>query len=431
MKWVVFAIALVGSVPLGLFARVEERVQKVLLALIGLVPFIEIDRVAINAYSFQRYRGESRGFEITIVDLFAIALFIALPRPPQFPPPYRIARYAYFAVATISMFVAEMPLYSSFSMWKILRAYFCMIVVARAFESPRLGPWLLYGFAGGIAYSLLRSLEQRYLLGIHQAAGAFPHPNSMGMAINLVYPSALALLMAGQGGKTAVAMATAAGVCVILTLSRGSLMMFGVATAIVFMGSLWRGFTKRKLYVVGGAVLLGAGVLGYAADTIIERFIKAPDASVEARELFNQAASMMLSDHPLGVGINNFSYSLSNGGYARALRLPQIDWGAIAHHIYWLTLAEMGYLGLVTYVALHAGPLWLSLRHAVKDKRDPRADILLGFFAGLVVTHGQGFAEWVMRQTPMTYLYWSVAGATATLAQQVLLDREKFAAPSA
>jgi O-antigen ligase len=244
------------------------------------------------------------------------------------------------------------------------------------------------------------------------------------MAVNLVWPISVALLLAGQGGRLAAASVLAAAVCVVLSLSRGSLAMFIGAMAFVFLGSLVRRMTSRKVWV---ALALAAGGVVFIAksyDTIIERFLTAPEASVRARDRFKAAAAAMLREHPTGIGINQFSYVLKNEGYADELDMPEMDRDGLAHHIYWLTLAEMGWAGLLAYLLLIVRPLWDALRGALRRGNGIRGDVLLGCAAGMTVMAIHGTAEWVARQTRVTYLFWIVVGLTAALYRQVTRMRE-------
>jgi O-antigen ligase len=165
--------------------------------------------------------------------------------------------------------------------------------------------------------------------------------------------------------------------------------------------------------------LVGLGALGAFAgiakgwDTIVNRFLHAPKESEEARVLFNKAAAMMAGDHPFGVGINMYSYSLQHGGYAARLAIDPGDRSGIAHHIYWLTAAETGYFGVSTFVLLLASVLFNALRSTRKP--DGRGDIAVGIVAGLIVTYMQGTAEWIARQTNMSYLFWLFAAITVAL----------------
>jgi O-antigen ligase len=261
---------------------------------------------------------------------------------------------------------------------------------------------------------MLLALKQRYVDHHVQCAGPFTHQNGFGMVANLIYAPAFAVSLAGQGGRFAVSVVVAAAIVVVLSLSRGALIMFGVAGALVFLGSCGRRLTAFKVRMLLGSLAAAAALILKSIDTILERFATARDASEEARVLFKAAASRMLADHPLGVGINQYSYCLENLGYADALGIPLIDRGGIVHNIYWLTAAELGYAGFAAFVLLIGTPLALALRGALRDP-GIRGDALLGLSAGLVVTYLQLTLEWAFRITPVAQSIWIVWGMIAGL----------------
>jgi O-antigen ligase len=259
----------------------------------------------------------------------------------------------------------------------------------------------------GIAYSLFLALAQRYGYGAVRAIAAFSHPNSLAMAANLVLPVALALVLASKRVTLASIAVACAPVCVVLTLSRGALVISVVAIGLVFAGSLWRKVTSRKLVVAATVLAMGFAVAFKSYDTLVERFTSAPPQSEHARLLFNMAAKAMLSEHPFGVGINQYSHVLGNHGYADRLGIPPIDREGLAHHVYWLTAAETGYFGLASYLLMLAAPLWVALRQV--RARGTRGDLALGISVSLALMYAHGTAEWIARQTGMAYLFWALA----------------------
>lgn len=426
MSTLIFAIGVLGIVPLAMLARRVPWILVALSGLIGLLPFLGIDALTLDLFEHS-YRGESRSLEIAVLDLCAAALFFALPRSDQ-PAPFRAARYSYFLVALFSLSFAPVPIYTAFSLAKILRAFFLFGVVTRLAEQPKLATALGRGLAVGVIYSTAMALEERYVEHLFQVSGGFGHPNSLGMAVNLVAPIALAVLFAGKGDKLGAATVGGAAICIVLALSRGALLMFGLAGALVVLGSLARRPTRRKVRITLVLALGGLILLGKSGDTIVERFATAPAASVQARDRFEAAAKAMLADHPLGIGLNQYSHVLENGGYADRFGMPPGDRDGLAHQIYWLTAAELGWLGMFAYLWLIVMPWWVAARGALRFKGDLRGDILLGCAAGMTVMHIHGTAEWIARQTSMMYLFWTVAGLAVAMYRGAQRSEEAAAA---
>ena len=419
MKYAFVALVFLATYPAGRFARARPTLQAVYAMLIGFLPFVGIDQLDVDFWGVEHYRGESKGFEITLTDFAVLALFFSLPDERHGPVPWRFPRWFYFAALLFSVGAAAVPLYSWFSVWKLVRAYFLFAVVFRAIEhNPRIASWLVDGFGVGLIYALGVSLHQRYVLGLYQSTGDFDHQNTLGMTVNLVFPIAWAVVLAGQSRIWGTIITAVGGVLVVMTLSRGALALFVLAAAIVLIGTFLRGITKWKLFVLGLMIVAGGIVLAKSHDSIIERFTDAPEGSELARERFNNAAAAMLENHPLGIGINQYSHVLEHGGYADEFGMPDIDRDAVAHHIYWLTIAELGWLGIVAYILLLFAPWWTAAKGALRMRGDVRGDVILGCLAGLTVMYIHGSIEWVARQTPMTYLFFAVAAMTAALYKQ-------------
>ena len=411
MKWLMLAVALLAMPTAIRRGREDSRVRRGMALLIGFLPFFNVD---LNLVSDIAYRGDTRGLEISLVDLVAWALLATLPRSHR---PYRVVAPLYIALAFTSIVHAWRPEFALYGAVKIVRMYALAITVERA-VSARLGPSLLRGLACGLIYTCAIALDQRYRLGMMQVHGPFVHQNGIGMTVDLIVPALLALLLAGHGGRLAALAFGGGALAIVLSLSRGALLMMPLACTIVYVGSLRRSVTRRKLAVLAIAALSAVAIVAKSMDSLVERFTEAPAASELARVNFEASARAMLDDHPFGIGINQFSWVQSHGGYADALGIPDIDRDGIVHNIYRLTQAELGWIGLVAYLAVLASPLLTAVAAIVRSGRtaDPRVDLLLGFAASLVVTYLHGTLEWSLRMTPIAQVQWIVYGFIASLA---------------
>lgn len=431
MKWIVFLSAIFIIVPLLAHrAVVSPFVRRVVVGLVGFSVFHMVD---INLITDETYRGDSTGIEVAAIDLMVLSLFIAqrVRKAPRIEgPKLRFVRYFYLAAAVVSLLAAPLLLRSSYSVWKLLRMFFAFSVMAVELTDLAQARALLIGLGAGVLTNAGLALEQRYVAGLVRAVGSQPHPNSLAMLCNLVTPVALSLWLAGHARRFNAAVVVAGALCVILSLSRGGIMMLAVSTAICVIASLAKEMNGRKLAVVGSLAAGGLVVLAKSLDSIIDRFTNAPPASEQARDKFNMAAEAMARDNPFtGIGINMFSHVLEHGGYADRFDLAPVDRNGVAHHIYWLTAAELGYIGLFAYLLLLASVLWTAIRLA--RARGVRGEIALGTAAGLFVTYVQGTAEWIARQTPMSYGFWLFAGmlSALTAAEWVRARSEKAAMP--
>lgn len=410
MKWLALALALAVLYPLGRAARANPRLRAAFAAMLGFLPFYEVH---VNFFSNESYRGDSRGLEITLLDLVGVVLAIALPeRTRRHAAPFRWQKLAYLLVVAISVSQAELPLFAMFGLWKVVRLFAVSTVAARAVDDE-LGGEVYRGLLLGVCYSAFLALKQRYFEGYMQAKGPFSHQNGLGMAMNMVVPGALALWLGGNGGRLAMVAVVAGALCHVLALSRGGMVLFVVACGVVFGTSFARKPTSKKAKILGLAALGVLGVLAKSLDTIMERFTKAPAGSEEGRKLFEAAARAMHADHPFGVGINHFSHVLDVRGYADRIGIPLVDRNGIVHNIWWLTLAELGTLGLLAFVALYGSPVLLALRRAFFGRPGVARDLLLGWGAGLAVTLVQGKLEWSLRTTSLGQITFLLFGLIA------------------
>lgn len=418
MKWLVVGAAILAAYPIARFVRTREKWLIAITALTCALPFINIDLLDIDLIVDESYHGEANGLTISIIDILAGVLFFALPKSPH-SAPYRISRYFYFACAVFSVFFATVPMYSWFSIVKLLRGFFMLATIVRVAEHRKLAPWIINGWAIGVILSAVFCIYQRYILHFNQVTAWMPHQNTLGMAVDLVFPIAFALLLVGPRWKMPLVTVAASAVCIVLTLSRGSMAMFVLAALMVFFGSLIRKTNTRKVRMGIVFAICGIAVVAKSFDSIVDRFEHAPEASAAARVHFVAAAKEMLANHPMGIGINQYSYVLGHQGYAQRQNLPLMDYGGIAHHIYWLTLAELSYVGLFAYLCMLSVPLYLAGRAAWRARSDVRGDVMLGCFAGLLAMYAQGTLEWAARQTPLVYMFFTFAGLVAVLSREL------------
>lgn len=405
LNWLVVALAVVGAVLSGSVLSERARERGWLVVLLGLAPFYRVD---VNLLSYEWYRGDTRGLEVSWVDLLALCAFMAVRARRKLGVLLPLTAALYLLCAVGSTVLAPAPAFAWFGAWKVARMLFLALVVSRIASEPRLAPQLLTGLAMGLVGAAGYAVFQRYGQGMMQAGGPFSHQNGLGMAANMVYPCCFALWLRGDGGWLARAAVGAAAISVVLALSRGGLVLFGLAAGIVYLASLGRKLTGGKLLILL-VVALGAGaVLIRSFDTIVERFSTAPDSSGEARELFEEAAAMMIHDHPLGVGLNQFSLVLDRH-YADPVGIPLVDRSGIVHNIYYLTAAELGYVGLLAFVLLTLAPVLVAAAGAFRSKT-VTGDLLLGLGAGLLVTMIQGKLEWSLRTAQLGYLLFMLIG---------------------
>lgn len=421
MKYVAFFGFALVAVPGMAFLSMQFAAWRG--RLLGLLVFSTVlgDLASINFFSMESYRGPDRGFEVTLTELIALGLLaglVARPAGIRWLPTNTLLMASFFGIALISAIGSPDPLVAGFTLWKLLRVFVIYwVVVNSVARADDLKPvW-----AGLVAAGLFvawQAFKQKYLGGVYRVSGPFDHSNTVPLYLNLFLPVLLAWGMADrtlrrwQAGLTLVAAAGMA-FAVLATFSRAGAALTGAAgLAVVVLVNL-RGSGMRARAVGVAVMLTGLTGASLAADSFIERIRNAPESSAHAREEFNRAAIAMAMDHPIGVGINSFPLVLTGEAeYRKHIRVMENEEHAgVAHHIYLLTAAETGWVGLAVFVIIMLRFAGVTLVGAFRV-RGPDRFLLWGALIGFGTLGASGFLEWAYRITPVTYM-WAVMSAFA------------------
>ena len=439
MKYAVLAAGLIVALPVMAFLAIWlPRVRGYLFALMVFLTCLGA-HASINAVSRELYRGPDRGFEFTAADLVCWSLMIAIsvrfPGKVAWFPRNSWLLLLFFLNACLLAMLAMEPLYSAFSLWKCFRIY-CLYWTA--INCLRLGIHRRYVWLGLAAAALVitgLALQQKYLLGIYRINGPFDHANSVPLYSNLILPLLLIWALCDKEMRlpsVILSLALCFGLlfAVIETFSRLGMALSGacVAGALIWANQRSRSPRVRVATVVVG-LLLAVGAIR-AAGSIIERIRTAPEASAVARDEFNYAAQLMLADHPFGVGLNNFSYVVTNQTQYREhfAAMRNEEQSGVAHHIYWLTAAETGYLGLLLYLVLVARFAWSALSGSWRRK-NIEGTLLFGVFLGICALQVSGFYEWAFRVTPVMQIFTLTAALAVAWSEKPVPARAKVPAP--
>lgn len=422
IKWTVFISALLIGSPLVayLMTRGELFQRLILIAFLVLLMNDLNGGLSINVVSYEWYRGSSRGLEITALDLISLGLFLHYLRllgPLFLKPlitPLGLLLLFYVSSNFISTFLAVMPEYAVFGFWKILRGLLTFLLFYHFTDSVERCSFLIYCFAFMCLYQLPVVLKQKYLMGIYRVTGTLPHMNSLAQLMNLLsLPCLSASLYLGKLSHPVFLIASgAAAFTVISTASRGALVCLIGCGALVFLNFRPRFLKLRQiayLFLIVSAVIIGGWK---ASDTIIHRFNNAPKESKQTRVDLNVCARKMADDFLFGVGLNNYSHMIGQTSYGDdAPNHPEggKDDG-VAHHIYWLLAAELGYPGLAIFIMLIFGIQLRTLQLAVQARNNHLLALGVGVFAGMMSLHLQGFLEWILRQTNVWFLFCAQMG---------------------
>jgi hypothetical protein len=293
---------------------------------------------------------------------------------------------------------------------------------------------LLLGLTLSLYTQGFEAVSQRYLHHVHRVPGTFDHPNSLSMYVCLTLPVVLAGALSDLPTRARLAMVPSIPggvVAVILTISRVGFLVVGLVTAGVLAVA-----TRLRLdrcTVVGALVLglAGGGLVYRSWDTLQSRWAEGSleeeylsEDESKGRGVYLRLARRIITDHPLGIGLNNWSYAVSNRygqavglyyiPYAGTERAPcqEVPYGAEldaaqaapAHSLPALVLGELGYPGLLLFAWLWGAWVLAALRAVARTWRDGPAlpaRVALGVAFGLLAVSLQSLTEWEFRQTPI------------------------------
>lgn len=425
MKYIVFILMAAIGIPLMIqygsrSARVRENLVTALIFLtcVG-------GQTKLNFVSFEHYRGPDRGFEVTLTDLIVVSLCYILttkyPRALVMKPYNTVWLAVLYFIVIFSVIAAPLKLMAMFSVWKYLRMallYWCMVNIFRIGTST-LAAWRGFLYSG--VYVSVMALKEKFINHVYRVPGPFDHSNTVPLYLNLLMPC---LLIWGLCDKrlterqatACVATSFAIILSIVFTYSRAGLMFSIIAMILTIIVANIRMPSRRvrkvTTFLTFAFVIAGAAV----APSIIERINNAPESSEEARQEFNKAATLMVENNPLGIGINNFPEVLTKDGeYNKFLDvMSDEDEAGVCHHIYRLTAAELGYPGLFVFVAIILRFALRTLKGALKEK-SLDCMILFGLFFGVCCLWASGFLEWVFRITPVMSMYVITTGFAMAL----------------
>ncbi len=426
MKYLVFAVAFAAGVPLMAgVAMWSRRARGWLLAVLVLSTVLG-DLANINFLSMETYRGPDRGFEVSLSDLVALALALSVivtdfGRVRWFPP-LTMSFLVFVTIGVASTLASPVPLLGVFTLVKLAKFYLVYWCVANLLRTGTSRRYLWLGFVGIAAVLTFVAVYQKYGLGLYRVHGTFDHSNTIPAFANLILPVLIVWALVDREvrpGEVVVSALAALGLlfCVVATFSRAGLALsVGAVLSALALGSRRAPGARTAIASGMAAVIMTAGGV-VAADSVMKRFREAPESSHHAREEFNTAARMMAADHTLGVGLNNFSHVLTYETRYRAhvSVLAGEEQAGVAHHIYLLTAAEMGYAGLFAFAFFMASLTGRAAWHGLRA-RSTETTLVGGFLVGLVTLHLVGALEWVFRLSPVLYLFAVVAAAVISFA---------------
>ena len=410
--------------------RLEDCAVYGFLFLLGL----HINTTVLVLGSIEWYRGVTKGYEFSMMDVVALSLILATvfkkERPFVLLPLGTLLWLCYVGSSSLSLFTSLNSNYVFMSILKFGKAWLIVWAMSNYIRSRREIHVVLSGLSIMLIYQFFIVAKMKWIDGFHQVRGLFEHQNPLAM---FTYMAALPILAAAMSPGTGKARSmvylftfACSAVIVLATLSRAALAVFAVGTAaVVLVGFFDRPSSRRFISLafmsVGGLILLAA-----TADTIISRFNdRGNDASGETREVMNLAAKAMLDANPLGVGWNNFGKAINHPypygdviddwNRDRGMKVDKDYAKGVVESHYWLLKAETGWPGFLTYTAFILFVLVRPLPLILTRRGTLEAAVVLGIAVAFALTYVHSTLERVLTQTKNLALWMTLVGLLGAL----------------
>lgn len=423
MKWLALAAALAAVVPFGGWLRRNPRETPKIWMLVGFLPFgVMTFHLYMAVDSWAGWPGYVKGTEISILDILMVGLYLSLPRR-GFSLPFRLSMALYFFAVLLSAFQTPVPMSTFFYAWQLARMFLVYAVVVKACVDERVAPALLTGMTIGLCFEACDAVWERFGLGVLQTGGTLGHQNYLGFMSHFVTLPCIAMLLAGERGWQPIVGPLAGLIIAVLTVSRATVGLFGAGSLGLFGLSALRRWTTRKAFIFAASLAVTAMLAPLILSSFEERFAKEPatQGNYDERAAFEKAAAMIISDHPLGIGANNYVVVANTGGYNERAGVAWVQGSEATnvHNIYYLVAAETGYAGLVTFVLMLLQPLIVAFRCGWRNRGDRRGDLLLGIGMALFIVYVHAYFEWIFITFSAQYMFAIDAGLVAGLATQL------------
>jgi len=430
-----------GLAPvLGVWLSSRRVWQRATFALMIVMTALRPGNFMLMIDSIETYRGHTKGFEVSLIEVLALALIIAVrkssagARPLLVPGIMLYLSWCGFSLC--SAIGSFEPTYALMSASRFVKGALIFTAAAMYLRDENDLRWAIGALAGALLHQGLLCLKMRLLDGQWQVKGWFEHQNPMAM---WCYMAALPVLAAafwqGVRGRLlwiCVGGVAGAALCILLSVSRAALGAFVIGAVILFALAWLRGanarMTTASIVAAVGALLAGM----FALDSFTARLNEVKQSSQETefdlRDILNKQSAAMLRDHPLlGVGWNNFGIANSRGRgdlYSEILEEWDKDRGftiydenyyanPLTESLYWLWLAETGWLGFGAFALFAAATLWFSLRHAIAQRGTLMGAVAAALFVVLAICYGHGMVERILTQTKNLSQWLMLAGMVA------------------
>lgn len=395
---------------------------------------------SITFVSRESYKSATRGFEVHILDILAIILLLSMLLRSEyhlrFRLPMMLMNLAFIAIGIISWLMVsdvdtvtnvprdmrimakpfELKLYPLFELSKMLRGLFVYWVVANFTIDKKSVQTLLWAIVAVIFVLTAESVINRYVYHQFRVSVQGMHFNDFNVYIGMLGVFILPWAFSSESKLISVGIWTfflLALISIILTISRSSLVGFLGGAIVVMIFGIIRYPKMKNVLAMVVCLFAGFALMAKASSFLLDRFEETRQ-DLPFREGLKAMAALMGRDYTWGIGLGNFA-AVFFTKYAAIInfREPFI----IVHNIWYLTLAEMGYIGLVAFALL-----WVRFYHFLlvgmfrtRVVAQVNAfEVFLGTFASSIPLQFQGLFHFSYRQTSVFFIFFIFLGTAAS-----------------
>ncbi|MBI2425845.1 MAG: O-antigen ligase family protein [Candidatus Hydrogenedentes bacterium] len=454
MNELIFLIAFPAVVVCGSFLAIQFPRVRDLLLVSTLFSTAMVYLLDINFLGRPWYRGTSLGMEFSFLDAMVLTLIITSfathtrYRTPWFLPPALAWMLIYFAFCVLNVLTHDPKVFGAWELSKIFRGILAFTSVCYAIRNSDDLKLFTYGICAAIYFEGSMAIADRYLNGTFRVSGSFDHPNGLSLFCCMATP----LLLAAGSSRTTRSLQYCcwgavpfAVLAVILTVSRTGFVVIFATSAVTL--AIVSGFkiSPRRVALAFLILVASCGILFKSWDTVMERFAGVSleeefaagqgDQKYQGRGMYFELAEAIVADRPWGVGLNNWSYYVSDyygpmlgyeyRGYEGTEIAPDRTpmpgsnlmqgQAAPAHNLYLLTAGELGWAGLAIFVVLWFMWLRMSIPFFLHRNESIMNRFAIGVTIGLLAAMLQCLTEWIFRYAPVFFMCHFYAGALSRL----------------
>lgn len=431
MKWILLGGFVISAMPVLCTASIASRAarQWILTALI----YSTVLKISVNFAYLEGYRGPDRGYEVHMTDLLMVCLGCGLLRhwkTLSWLPFNTLPQLAFAGLAVLSAYEPTASFHAGFTILRLFKGIALYWIVFNFARNEDALPAIWWAFTAILLTEFGFAFKQKYVDRLYRVNGTFDHSNTIPAYLLLIMPMLMAWVLYGERlalWQRAISVIAVLGgaFSIAATMSRFGLAMMGLTMILVVGRLILAKPTRINLGFVGVLTAILSVGATMALDNYIDRFLNAPKESAESRDEFNVAADKMARDRVFGIGINCFSQvmTVKHRYHAHIKHMAYEASAGVCHHIYRLTMAELGYIGLAAFMLILTRffvPMAWQVSGAIRSLEQA---LLYGLVIGFFALHGIGLFEWVFRLTPVGNMFLITSAIGVALTRSVRQQR--------